>query len=319
MMHAVLVDPSRVVLKMLGGLITERGGKVSDFSDSASALRAIQNDPTVDVLITSMEVQPMGGLELCWEARMCVPARRPFFIIVMSSLSDDRRLAEALDCGADDLIGKPVRGLELHARLRMAGRMKAAQHHLVLLAETDSMTGLLNRRAFFERLHVDLKDRQKTASLSAIMFDIDHFKRVNDSYGHDVGDVVIKAIAAEAAGRAELVARLGGEEFVIILTDRDEGQAFRFADSLRRTCAKLPFDAAGKPFSVTCSFGVSRYVAGDTADGLLKRADIALYQAKEGGRNRVEVSGQTAPTQQDESENSASGVARKRRRDASER
>jgi two-component system, cell cycle response regulator len=137
-----VVDPSRVVLKFISGLLAERGDRSSEFQDSNAALRKIQADPAVDVLITSLDVQPMSGLELCWEARTAIPAQRPLCIIVMSSRSDKNKLAEALDCGADDLIDKSANPLELHARLRVAARLKATQLHLVQLAETDPLTGL---------------------------------------------------------------------------------------------------------------------------------------------------------------------------------
>ncbi len=285
-MHAAVVDPSRVVLRLLKELISERGDTVSEFLNSASALRAVQTDTSIDVLITSLEVQPLTGLELCWAARLAAPARRPLYIIVMSSLSDEQKLAEALDSGADDLIAKPVKRLELHARLRMAGRMKAAQLHLVDLAERDPLSGLLNRRAFFERLN-PLLLAPKSAPLSAILIDIDHFKRVNDTYGHDTGDTVIKTIAMKAGQHADLACRMGGEEFAMILERQDETAACRLANGLRREFAGLSFQARGEKFSVTCSFGVSALMEGDGVDELLKRADVALYQAKLAGRNRV--------------------------------
>jgi len=284
-MHAAIVDPSRVVLKMIAQLLAERGDTASEFVDSESALRCIKGDPTVDILITSLEVLPMTGLELCWEARLAIPAQRPLFIIVMSSLSDELKLAEALDCGADDLIAKPVNRLELHARLRLAGRLKSAQLHLVALAETDPLTGLFNRRAFFDRLNKAIELGGKP--VSAIMFDIDHFKRINDLEGHDVGDLVIRRVAGEAAKIAGIAGRLGGEEFAVILEGCDERGTFRLAETLRQSCANASFSGHAGPFQMTCSFGVSIWVEGDTADTLLKKADVGLYRAKTDGRNRV--------------------------------
>jgi diguanylate cyclase (GGDEF)-like protein len=307
-MHAAVVDPSRVVLKLVSRLLAERGDRASEFHDSNAALRKIQTDPTVDVLITSLEVQPLNGLELCWEARTALPPQRPLCIIVMSSLSDENKLAEALDCGADDLIGKPVNPLELHARLRLAARLKAAQLHLVRLAETDSLTGLYNRRAFFRQLNDLICRSEKAISVSAVLLDIDHFKAVNDTYGHDVGDLVIKAVAGEAAKVTKLVGRLGGEEYGLILEDCPEIRAAKLSDNLRKSCAGIPFKAGEQRFSVTCSLGVSRWTPGDTADDLLKRADIALYQAKAEGRNRVR-----GPHLQSASEDSM-GIARADRR-----
>jgi two-component system, cell cycle response regulator len=259
-------------------------------------LRAIQDDPSIDVLLTSLEVQPMTGLELCWEARLSAPAHRPLFIMVMSSLSDEQKLAETLDCGADDLIAKPVKRLELQARMRMALRLKSAQLHLVRLAETDGLTNLFNRRAFFERLGTLMQMPDKAPGLSAILFDIDHFKQVNDTYGHDTGDLVIQRIAAQAAKIAKLVGRIGGEEFAIALEDQSEARALRLADNLRQQCERLRFNVQGASISATCSFGISHWVRGDDADSLLRRADIALYLAKAAGRNCVQVA--TAKTLQ---------------------
>jgi two-component system, cell cycle response regulator len=289
-MHAAVVDPSRVVLKLVAELLAERGERTTDFTDSAAALRAIRSDPTIDLLITSLEVQPLTGLELCWEARLSMPAQRPFYIIVMSSASDDHKLSEALDCGADDLISKPLRSLELHARLRMASRLKEAHLRLVRLAETDPLTGLLNRRAFFERLNGMLAIPELAPLLTAVLCDIDHFKKVNDTYGHDVGDIVLKRIATEVSCVAEMCGRLGGEEFAFILRGSTPVKSFHMADALRKRCEVIRFTEAGDPpFQVTCSFGLSGGQEGDTADDVLKRADIALYQAKAGGRNRVQA------------------------------
>lgn len=285
-MHAVVVDPSRVVLRLLSELITERRDTVTACQDSAAALRLLKSDPSVDVLITSLEVHPIGGLELCWEARIAMAAQRPLYIVVMSSRSDDHRLTEALDCGADDLIAKPVRRLELHARLRQAARLASAQLHLAQLGDTDALTGVCNRRAFFQRLNAALLNKAETG-ISVILLDIDHFKRINDTYGHDIGDLVICRVAAEAAEHARLVGRLGGEEFAILVEGGSETEAFRLADELRRIYAGIPFTADGRSFGTTCSFGISRWIEGEPVDHMIKRADIALYQAKNAGRNCV--------------------------------
>ena len=288
-MHAAVVDPSRVVLKIISQLLCEHGA-VSCFVDSESALQRIKEDATIDVLITSLEVEPINGLELCWETRMAMPADRPLYVMVMSSLRDEEKLAEALDCGADDLIAKPVRGIELHARLRMAGRLKFTQLDLVRLTETDPMTGLLNRRAFFDRMEKLLRKSSNPHAISAIMLDIDHFKQVNDRYGHDVGDTVIKQIAQQVNKSPGIVGRLGGEEFAIVLEGHHENRSRAMAEDLRQSCANLQFTGNGQPFNVTCSFGVSQWAKGDGPDDLLKRADVALYHAKASGRNCVMTS-----------------------------
>jgi two-component system cell cycle response regulator len=287
-MHAVVVDPSRVVLKLVTKMLGERGDRATEFTDSDAALRAVREDMSVDILITSLEVQPLTGLELCWEARLAMPPRRPLYIMVMSSLSDESKLAEALDCGADDMIAKPLNPLEFHARIRMAGRLKAAQLHLVKLAETDSLTGLFNRRAFFDMLNSRLSRSHSVNAPAALLVDIDHFKRVNDSYGHLIGDEVIRVIATEVAKVSDLPGRLGGEEFALVVENMPDNRLIKLAENLRRACGEISFKSdAGQTFSVTCSIGISRWIPGDHPDDLLKRADIALYKAKAEGRNRV--------------------------------
>lgn len=288
-MHAAIVDSSRVVLKLIAQFFNERGDKASTFVDSRTALQHILDDPTVDVLITSLEVEPINGLELCWETRLAAGSRRPLYIVVMSSVNDQDKIIEALDCGADDMISKPISRQQLNARLRMAARLQSTQLHLVRLAETDPLTGLLNRRAFFEHLSKILNTQVPIPPLSAIMFDIDHFKRVNDGHGHHAGDQVIAAVAKEAAKLKGIAARLGGEEFVVVVEGYSEDEVYETAEHLRMRCADLVFNSDDGSFSITCSLGITSWAPGDSADDLLRRADMALYEAKACGRNCVKV------------------------------
>jgi two-component system, cell cycle response regulator len=287
-MNVVLVDPSRTVLKIVAGLLEARDHEVRAFTDAQGALDYIKSDPTVAALITSAELTSMSGIELCRRTRQLASRGRPIYVILMSSNRDGQTLIEALDNGADDFIGKPPVVEELYARLRAAERVGTMQRELLHLATTDPLTGMLNRRAFF--VHAEEACARMTAGgvLSAVMFDIDHFKRVNDVHGHDIGDAAIRGVAREAAttGKAVL-GRLGGEEFAILLEGRAISDAVDVAEDLRLRLSKLRFETATQKMTLTCSFGVSEWVAGDTVDGLLKRADVALYKAKMDGRNRV--------------------------------
>jgi diguanylate cyclase (GGDEF)-like protein len=284
-MRAVVVDPSRVALKLIAKLFTDRGDVVNSFVDSEEALRSIKKDASINVLLTSLEVGPLTGLELCWQARLAAGNRRPLYVMVMSSQADQENVTQALDCGADDLIVKPICRHQLNARLRLAARLQLTQLHLVQLAETDPLTGLFNRRAFFDRLGKCLDDPDTGYPLTAIMFDIDFFKRVNDVQGHQAGDEVIAAVAAVAAQYGGIAGRLGGEEFALILSGVNEPTGFRIAEDLRAQCAALSFRGKDGPFTVTCSLGVAARLPEESAEELLHRADKALYDAKSDGRN----------------------------------
>ncbi len=286
-MRVVLVDPSRTVLKFVSRLLEARGDEVRPFTDGRAALACVKDDPSVDALITSAEPLSMSGLELCWETRLLAGEKRAIYVILMSSNQERRNLIEALDSGADDFISKPPVTEELYARLRAAERLASMHHDLVQLASLDSLTGIFNRRAFFERAEETYAQLPAIGTFSAIMVDIDHFKSINDVYGHAMGDRAIRDVAGVIANASPIVGRLGGEEFAVLLPGRNLAAARDAAEHLRREMAALRFDTNSKTVTLTCSFGVSEWRTGDSLDGMLQRADMALYAAKSSGRNRV--------------------------------
>ena len=288
-MHVVIVDPSRVVQNKLAIELEATGCYVDCFSASDLALAFVETTRTVDVILTSLEIEPIPGLELCWKARTLVGEKRPLHVIVMSSNNSERALAEALDCGADDFVVKPVRREELMARLRAANRMITLQRQLVEQAETDYLTGVLNRRAFLAMMEEKRRELDASDSLAVCLLDIDHFKSINDTHGHDVGDVVIKEVARIAGEEAPIVARLGGEEFALAFPVLDAEQAAHWCDVIRNSIADYAFDNAKQVFHATCSFGVSDWSADELLGTALKRADQALMTAKRNGRNRVQI------------------------------
>jgi two-component system, cell cycle response regulator len=286
-MRVVLVDPSRTMRLYVTRLLEARDHEVRPFADGSEALACMRADPEVDALITSGEPDGMSGLELCWEARVLAGRDRPIYVILMSAGVDKSRLGEALDSGADDFISKPPVPDELYARLRAAERLAMMQRELVRLASVDPLTGVHNRRAFFEIAAAAQSRCGENDVLTAIMLDIDHFKRVNDVYGHDTGDQVITAVARVAADACPATGRLGGEEFAVVLEGQRLEEGVALAERLRAAVAALRFETANGTLTVSCSFGVSERKAGESIDDLLKRADVALYAAKTGGRNRV--------------------------------
>ena len=285
-MQIVLVDPSRTVRRIITDLVQQWKYDVSAFSDGTEALSHIQQNDNVRVLITSAELPSLSGVELCVRVRALLGNRRPLYIIMMSSNDEYTKCVQALDNGADEFIRKPPIAEELRARLRTADRVTSMQYELVRLATTDFLTGLSNRRAFFENAVTAIEGAQRGHIVSAIMIDIDLFKQVNDVYGHDIGDVVLKSVAAELALLPGLSGRLGGEEFGL-LVENDMSDALDIAQELRRSVERLKVFSGERPVAVTCSLGVAEWEAGDTIDTLLRRADVALYEAKRTGRNKV--------------------------------
>jgi diguanylate cyclase (GGDEF)-like protein len=204
----------------------------------------------------------------------------------MSSTDDYGQVVQALDNGADDFIRKPPFPEELRARLRAASRFTSMQRDLIRYATTDSLTGFLNRRAFFADAIEACSAADAGSPFSVILFDVDRFKRINDEHGHQAGDLVLAKLGASVRTVSEgLVGRLGGEEFCLLLSS-DLADAIEVAENLRQSIKALDFTEIGS-FEVTCSFGVAEWESGDTIDRILRRADIAMYEAKNTGRDRV--------------------------------
>src|SRR6266566_6147190 len=177
-MRVALVDPSRTMRLYVTRLLRARDHEVRLFADGSDALACVRTDSGVDAVITSAELGGMSGLELCWETRILAGRDRPIYVILMSSNIDKQKLGEALDSGADDFISKPPVADELYARLRAAERLGAMQRELVRLASVDPLTDLHNRRVFFELAEEARVRCAQDSALTAIMLDVDHFKRI---------------------------------------------------------------------------------------------------------------------------------------------
>jgi diguanylate cyclase (GGDEF)-like protein len=203
-------------------------------------------------------------------------------------------IVNGLDAGADDYLSKPADVRELRARVRAAERVLIVQDRLRARAITDELTGVLNRRGVVERIDQEFALVMRyDRPLSVIVLDADHFKKVNDTYGHSTGDEVLVEIAKRM--RAELrpyddVGRYGGEEFAIVLPACPSEDALSVADRVRRAVCENPIATSQGPVVVTVSAGVGTADAGRhrSADEVIAEADSALYTAKENGRNRAE-------------------------------
>ena len=252
-----------------------------------------------DLLIVSLGLQGHDGLRLCSQARS-LERTRNIPILALIEADDRKRLLRGLEIGINDYLMRPVDSNELLARARTQVRRRRYTEHLrdnvqvsIEMAITDALTGLHNRR-YLESHLVTLTQQAhlRGKPLTLMMLDIDFFKSINDSYGHESGDDVLREFATrvrKSIRGIDLACRYGGEEFIVVMPEADPGVATMVGERLRRAVACEPFtvDRGGKRVEVTISVGVATLECGESVADLLKRSDQALYRAKRDGRNRV--------------------------------
>ena len=252
-----------------------------------------------ELAIVSMSLGDIDPLRVCSQIRT-LERTRNLPILLVADDADRARVMRALDLGVNDFIMRPVERNELAARVRTQIRrqryaieLRESVNHTLALAVTDELTGLYNRRYFERHLAIMLtKAREQDRDMAVMLIDMDFFKQVNDTYGHDIGDAVLREFALRLRRNirgVDLACRYGGEEFVVLMPDTDFRQAEGVAERVRMAVAERSFDiGAHRGLTVTVSVGLALNEGNtDTPDVILKRADIALYRAKREGRNRV--------------------------------
>ena len=257
-------------------------------------------DENFDLVIISLAIENFDALRLCSQMRS-LDRTRMVPVLLIAQEGDDAALIRGIDLGVNDYISRPVEPNEMLARARtqvkrkrLNDRLRATVQNTMEMAVKDSLTGLNNRR-FFDSHMQSLFDKSSVSGkpLSLVILDIDHFKLVNDTYGHQAGDDVLKTFAERLTKNVrgkDLACRFGGEEFIIAMPETDQELAFVVADRMRREIAAHPFlvDGGAKQIGVTVSAGVSSLNGpDDSIAAMLKRADNALYVAKRNGRNQV--------------------------------
>ncbi|HKI37964.1 MAG TPA: diguanylate cyclase [Gemmataceae bacterium] len=309
----VVADDNPVELLLLSDYLRTAGHNVHPARDGAEALRLVL-EVNPQMVITDWVMPEMDGAALVKALRQTKMGRQFYVIMLTGSQGEDAQV-EAFAAGADDYMVKPFSPKLLAARLRACARLVRLQEEtrrdkeelrrcmaelgvanrkLQQAALTDALTGLYNRRYALERLEQEWAGVTRSGQpLACMVLDIDHFKRVNDSHGHDVGDRVLEATAKvlrRALRQSDVVCRLGGEEFIVIGSGMDRNSARVCAERLRSQAEGQVIEVAGAALRVTLSIGVAVRTA-DTASPteLLKAADQAMYAAKQGGRNRVFV------------------------------
>ncbi len=294
----LLVDDRRSSYERLAAALGQYHSVEVDPEPHQALVKAAEGE--FELVLVSLGLRDFDGLRLCSQIRSLERTRH--VAVVMIAEADDRpRILRGLDIGVHDFLVRPVDRNELLARVRtqlrrkrFADKLRESVQASMELAVTDALTGLHNRRYLDGHLAAMFSDAvRRGRHLSLLVLDIDRFKRVNDTYGHDAGDEVLREFANRIRAQTrgiDLVARYGGEEVVVALPDTTFEGAHALAERIRERVEGSPFTIhrGAQSIHVTVSVGVSARQAADASAGdILKRADLALYRAKEAGRNRV--------------------------------
>ena len=303
--NLLLIDDSEAQSNKIKEALERLGYRVTIASSGVEGLRlARQTSP--DLVLLDVVMADIDGFAVCRWLKMNAETRDiPVIMLTVRTALADR--VEGLNIGADDYLAKPFEDEELEARIFAALRVKAAHselrdrnqqlesmlHSVEALASTDALTGLFNRRRFADVLRREFAvTRRYKNTLSCLLLDLDHFKQINDRFGHDAGDQVLKEVARRITGslrEVDLAARYGGEEFVVLLPHTSKGDARVVAERLLKNVRKQDFTFGGEVVTVTASIGCAGNSDVESAnpEDLVKAADIALYGAKKNGRNCI--------------------------------
>jgi diguanylate cyclase (GGDEF)-like protein len=289
------VEDDPVSRRILEKSLTKSGMKVVTAENGREALELLEKT-FFPIVITDWMMPELDGLELCQRIRkMEWPSY--VFIILLTARGAVDDIITGLDAGADDYLTKPFNKAELKARLRAGTRILGLYDKINKLSITDPLTQCFNRGYLMKSLTKEIKRsiRYKN-NLFIVMSDIDHFKNINDSYGHQAGDLVLKEFAGlimnSFRDEVDWLARYGGEEFILVLPETGRGGAWQAAERLRKKVSEMVIPVKEEKIQITASFGISGFeghnsVVNISANVLIEQADKCLYQAKREGRNRV--------------------------------
>ncbi len=306
----VIVDDTPDNLRLLVGILKKCGYKVRPAPGALRALATIDKEPP-DLILLDIMMPEMDGFEVCRRLK-AEPRTRDIPVIFLSALNETFDKVRAFKSGGVDFISKPFQVEEVLARVNAHLTIREQQQTLLrqneelrekntlitqqaqqleLIATRDCLTAIANRRHFLERLgQEEIRLRRNSSIFAVILLDIDRFKSINDSYGHECGDQVLKGVAQtlEKCLRApDLVARWGGEEFICLLPDTGRDGAGAVAEKMRRAVEELTHHCGEQIIKVSVTLGVSLFDGTCPVENVIRQADQALYQGKHNGRNQV--------------------------------
>ncbi len=301
-MKVLIADDEPVSRRLVASSLARWGYEVVSACDGLEVSRLLQQPNPPQMLILDWLMPGRDGLQLCREIRQRQTDEPYTYILLLTAKSGQSAVVEGLESGADDFLSKPFDPQELKVRLRTGRRILGLMDELVQarealreLAYHDALTGMWNRAAVLEALNTELiRVHREGTSVGVVMVDLDRFKSINDAYGHAAGDAVLREAARTMRSviRAyDAAGRIGGEEFLLVLPGCDRVTALSHAERLRAALSQAAAAIDGREIRFTASLGVAvgdRHCELDSS-GLIEAADAALYRAKRGGRNRVEL------------------------------
>jgi two-component system, cell cycle response regulator len=315
----LVADDDPVSRRVLEGLLKKWGYDVLIANDGLEALRLLQSRDAPRLAVLDWMMPGMEGVQVCQRVR---DSTRPYmYLLLLTARSQRDDLVRGLESGADDYLTKPFDAEELRARLHVGKRILELQDNLIAAREKllyqathDALTGIPNRGVCLDALRRERsRQTRQSGSFSIIMLDVDHFKYVNDTYGHPAGDAVLSEVAQRIKSSIrpyDTLGRYGGEEFLVVLPTADALGAVCVAERIRNAVEEKPISTSAGEITLTVSLGVAVSQAANAPDSeaLLYLADAALYRAKVLGRNRVELA--AAPQQAEEPAQPVSPAAR---------
>ena len=298
-MTILLAEDSALYRHLITGHLAEWGFDCVCAKDGLEAWDLLTKPEAPRLAVLDWVLPGVDGVELCRRLRHR-PETEPYtYTILLTAKSEKHEMLEAMDAGADDFLAKPFDPPELKARLLVGKRIVELQQKLVsangalyYAATHDFLTKLWNRAAIIAFLQREItRSLRETKALGVILVDVDHFKKVNDELGHETGDYVLQEIAKQLSASLreyDGVGRYGGEEFLLVMPGCDLATTVRRANEIRELISNTPIPTPLRATTVTVSMGVSVAESSTNSGSLLRRTDLALYQAKRNGRNRVE-------------------------------
>jgi len=287
----LVADDDETIRRLVTFLLKTFDLEIYEAGDGKEAMKIIEKNRP-DILVIDVNMPYITGFEICKKIKEDKDKEFIYVIILTGSSVSPEDRERGFDYGADDYICKPFHNKEFLGRIKAALRIKKLHDEVFRLSITDELTGLYNRR-YFEQLAANefYRAERYHRPVSCLLVDIDHFKKINDTYGHEPGDFVLKEMSRilKRARQSDQVCRWGGEEFIILLPGTGSEGAYKFAEHLRETVEKEVFQYQDKKINLTVSIGFTSLSEGpvEKPEDLVSFADKALYYAKQSGRNCV--------------------------------